>query len=61
MKTVYLILFALLCGTTQYLHAEEEKVKIPKDEKWEQSENRDNVSPELYQDDSHVYIYSEKQ
>lgn len=43
------------------MYAEENKEKIPKDEKWETTDNRDNNAPVLYKDNSYVYIYSEKQ
>lgn len=57
MKVIYLIMICLCCFVQQ-LKAEE---KIPKDEKWENGDNRNNTSPELYQNETYVYIYSEKQ
>lgn len=38
-----------------------EKKPIPDDRKWGQSGERENNSPQLYQENSHVYVYSEKQ
>ena len=61
MKTIYFILVTLFFCSTQQMYAEENKEKIPKDEKWEPTDNRDNNAPVLYKDNSHVYIYSEKQ
>ena len=43
------------------LYAEKKKDPIPKDGTWEQTNDRSNNSPQLYQDDSYVYVYSEKQ
>ena len=43
------------------LCAEKKKDPIPKDGTWEQTNDRSNNSPQLYQDDSYVYVYSEKQ
>ena len=37
-----------------------EKKPIPDDRKWGQSGERENNSPQLYQNDSNVYVYSEK-
>ena len=60
MKTLHFILTVLLLGFTSQVYAEE-KIRIPKDDKWERTDERDNNSPQLYQDDSCVYVYSEKQ
>lgn len=60
MRTLTLILICIFLGTSQYVYADKKK-DIPKDEKWDKTNDRDNTSPQLYQDDSHVYVYSEKQ
>lgn len=60
MRTVTLILTCLFFCLSQQVSAEQKKT-IPKDEKWEKTDNRDNSSPQLYQDESNVYVYSEKQ
>ena len=44
-----------------HVYADEEKKVIPKSDKWEKTNERDNSSPELYQSVSSVYVYSEKQ
>lgn len=43
------------------VYAEGDKKVIPKDNKWEETENRDISSPQLYQSESSVYVYYEKQ
>ena len=60
MKRYYLILISLLFGLSQQIYADEKR-KIPDDDKWERTNDRDNSSPQLYQDNSSVYVYSEKQ
>ena len=60
MKVLFLFLASLyLCCSTIY--AASDKKVIPKDEKWEETNDRDTSVPQLYQDDSSVYVYSEKQ
>lgn len=59
MKNFFLFAIFFFCICT--VHAEEKRKVIPKDNEWEQSNERDNCSPLLYQDDSNVYVYSEKQ
>ena len=60
MKVLFLFLASLyLCCSTIY--AASDKKVIPKDEKWEEANDRDTSVPQLYQDDSSVYVYSEKQ
>ncbi|MBQ4055902.1 MAG: DUF3244 domain-containing protein [Bacteroidaceae bacterium] len=53
---IYLTLFFFSIGN---IYAEKEP--IPDDHKWGQSGDRENNSPQLYQDDTYVYVYSEKQ
>ena len=60
MKVLFLFLASLyLCCSTIY--AASDKKVIPKDEKWEETNDRDTSVPQLYQDDSSVYVYSEKE
>ena len=61
MKQFYFMLAMLFLGTQHQAYAEDDKVKIPDEQKWEITENRDLYAPQLYQDDSYVYVYSEKQ
>ena len=60
MKT-FIIYFASLFFCFSTVYAEEEKKEIPKDNKWEKTNDRDDSSPKLYQSESFVYVYSEKQ
>ena len=60
MKKAPFILFCILFGLSQPILANK-KNEIPKDDKWEKSDDRTNNSPQLYQDDTYVYVYSEKQ
>ena len=43
------------------IYAENDKIPIPPDQKWSDTNDRDNSSPELYQSESSVYVYYEKQ
>lgn len=61
MKQFYFMLAMLFLGIQHQVYAEDDKVKIPDEQKWEITENRDLNAPQLYQDDSYVYVYSEKQ
>lgn len=58
MKMFYLLLICLFCLSEQ---AYAKKEEIPKEDGWNKKGNRDNNSPQLYQENSHVYVYSEKQ
>lgn len=40
---------------------DKEKEKIPVNYNWSQTNDRSDESPQLYQDSSSVYVYSEKQ
>lgn len=60
MRNFYLILMMLFLGMPLQAVADK-KVEIPKDEKWDKNDERDNSSPKLYKDDFNVYVYSEKQ
>ena len=60
MKTLLTILASLFfCIGSVY--AEEEKKVIPIDNEWEKTNDRDTSSPQLYQSESSLYVYSEKQ
>lgn len=61
MKTIYLILLALVFCLNTTLAEEKPKNPIPPIGTGEDMENRDSNFTRLYQDDSYVYIYSEKQ
>lgn len=58
-KLLIIIISMVFCINT--LYAEKKKNPIPKDGRWERTDDRENDSPQLYQDDSNVYVYSEKQ
>lgn len=60
MKHLLFCLLALfICNNN--LYADKEKEPIPDKRDWSKSNDRSNNSPQLYQDDSYVYVYSEKQ
>ena len=56
---VLTLLLSMLCICNIY--AEDDKIPIPPDQKWSDTNDRDNSSPELYQSESSVYVYYEKQ
>lgn len=60
MKHLLLMLTMLFLGIPLPINADN-KVKIPNEEKWDKDENRGLSTPQLYQDESNVYVYSEKQ
>ena len=61
MKRQILFLIGLLVTLSHQVYADQ-KVTIPDDDKyWERTNDRDDSSPRLYQDESSVYVYSEKQ
>ena len=60
MKKVLLVILSLLFCLSNNVYAEKEKIPIPVDGKWENTNDRSNNSPQLCQDDSSVYVYSEK-
>ena len=60
MKKLLFIIMCLVFGLSQ-LHAENDKTPIPTNDKWEKKNDRDTSSPQLYQSESSVYVYSEKQ
>ena len=60
MKKVLVVILSLLFCLSNNVYAEKEKIPIPVDGKWENTNDRSNNSPQLCQDDSSVYVYSEK-
>lgn len=60
MKRIKLFLFCLLLSFSYQAYADEKK-EIPNEQKWERTNDRDISAPRLYQDESSVYVYSEKQ
>lgn len=54
-----LILICLVISQSGY--AEDPPPKVPPTSNWEETEDRDNSSPQLYQSESSVYVYYEKQ
>ena len=61
MRIVFIILTTLLLSLNHIYAKEEEKKVIPPDINWEQTNKRDTSFPLLYQSESNVYVYSEKQ
>ena len=61
MKKVLLVILSLLFCLSNNVYAEKERIPIPVDGKWEKTNDRSNNFPQLYQNDSSVYVYSEKQ
>ena len=60
MKGINLFLICLLLNFSYQAYADD-KTKIPDDKYWEKTNERDNSSPQLYQSESSVYVYYEKQ
>lgn len=60
MKKILICLITLLICNNN-LFAEKEKEPITDKRHWDKSNDRTDNSPQLYQDDSNVYVYSEKQ
>lgn len=59
MKVLQLILIGIFLCISQTSYAEKEV--IPPKGLWGESGDRTNSSPQLYQGDNYVYVYSEKQ
>lgn len=55
------MLAMLFLGIQHQAYAEDDKVKIPDEQKWGTTNERNLNAPQLYQDDAYVYVYSEKQ
>ena len=60
MRLLFLF-FASLFFSIGTIYAEDDKKVIPKDNEWENTNDRNISSPQLYQGSSSVYVYSEKQ
>lgn len=56
---VLTLLLSMFCICNIY--ADDDKIPIPPDQKWSETNDRDNSSPKFYQSKSSVYVYSEKQ
>ena len=54
-----LILFCLFISQSGY--ADDPPPKVSQTGKWEETNDRDSSSPQLFQSESSVYVYSEKQ
>lgn len=54
-----LILICLVISQSGY--AEDPPPKVPQTDKWEETNDRGISSPQLYQSESFMYVYSEKQ
>ena len=61
MSTFKLLLMFFCFSLSVQMYAAKEEEEIPKEDKWGKTNDRNNSSPRLYQDDSSVYVYSEKQ
>ena len=60
MNCKYLFLCILCCFSCLALQAERKPID-PKQDGWERTNERDFSSPQLYQSESSVYVYYEKQ
>ena len=58
-KNIFILMSLFLC-LSQQIVADNDKKRIPETPIWDETENRDSSSPQLYQNDTHVYIYTEK-
>ena len=56
-----ILLFMCLAFGLPLLHAESDETPIPTNDKWEKKNERGISSPQLFQSESSVYVYSEKQ
>ena len=54
-----LITFCFVISQSGY--AEDPPPKLSQTDNWEETNDRDTNSPQLYQSESYVYVYSEKQ
>lgn len=61
MSTLKILLMLFCFSLSVQTYAAKEKEEIPKEDKWETTNDRSDSSPRLFQDDSSVYVYSEKQ
>lgn len=61
MSTLKVLLMLFYFSLSVQTYAAKEKEVIPKEDKWGKTDDRNNSSPRLFQDESSVYVYSEKQ
>ena len=61
MKSKILTFFLTMLFCIGNCYAEDDKIPIPPDQKWSDTNERKISSPQLYQSDSSVYVYSGKQ
>ena len=61
MKLLHVLTICLMFGLSSVGYAKDDPKEIPPKENWEQTNDRANSSPRLFQDESNVYVYSEKQ
>ena len=59
-KTISILMSLLLCFSQQ-IFADDDKKPIPEIPVWDETNDRDLSTPQLYQDATHVYVYTEKQ
>lgn len=57
MRKLFIILTSVFFCISN-IYAEEKKREIPPNGNWENTNDRNTSSPQLYQDDSSVYVYS---
>lgn len=61
MKPLKSLLILLCLVISQSGYADDPPPKVSQTGNWEETNDRNNSSPQLYQDKSNVYVYSEKQ
>lgn len=61
MSKLKLLLMLFCFSLSVQTHVTKDKDEIPQNDKWGKTNERDTSSPKLYQEDSSVYVYSEKE
>ena len=61
MKLLHALMVCLMLGISSAGYAKDDPKEIPPKDNWGQTNDRTNGSPRLYQGESDVYVYSEKQ
>ena len=61
MKLLNVLMVCLMLSISSAGYAEDTPKEIPKTDKWGQTNDRTICTPRLFQDESNVYVYSEKQ
>lgn len=61
MKLLKSLLILLCLIISQSGYADDSPPKVSQTGNWEETDDRNTSSPQLYQDESNVYVYSEKQ